>query len=150
MKKILIFILFSVLASACQNENGELRNYLKIVEFNSELKGKTIIVIMPLIGCHTCIEQTIDILNASENKQSVFLILSSFDKSLRQKYIERIDSRITYYADKKEELFDFKLFSKTDPALFFLIDGKIVHRIDYNVGLGRAFLMNQIDIFWKE
>ncbi len=149
MRKILV-MLVSILIISCNDASNEIKDYLGLFVNDKEFKNKEIIVVLPLVGCHSCIEETIEILNNSINSDKITVIFSSFDKSLRQKYISRLDKNILYFEDKEETLTNYNLGSTNDPALFFLKNGKITNRIDYNVSLGKQFLQSEISLFWTE
>ncbi len=135
---------------SCRNDTKELRCYLNDLEINLNSEGKNIIALIPLIGCSSCIEQTIEELNKTENKSQIKVIFPSFDKGMRYKYKLLLDKEIETFIDYKEVVYQYHLLETTDPVLFFLNRDIVSDRLNYNFKLGSTYLREKIDLFFAE
>jgi hypothetical protein len=150
MRKILIGIIsLMAIISSCNSSSKELVRYLEELNININSEERNIIAIIPVNGCHTCIEETIEALNNSADMSKIKVIFPTFDKTQKLKYKKILSSKIEYFEDKKEEVYNLNLLNKTDPVLFFIKNGEIEKRIDYNFSLGKDFLNNEINKFWQ-
>jgi len=143
-----ILLVISFFFVSCRNDTKELNSYLNQLEINLNSEDKYIIAVIPLIGCSSCIEQTIEELNNSADKCKIKVIFPSFDKALRYKYKSMLNEKIEYFIDYKEDVYRYNLIKSSDPVLFFWKNNSVVDRLEYNFKQGKEYLRERIDLFF--